>query len=170
MVFTDGTARNLKELIGYEEVTYTHRLDENPEIAILQLTQPGGEIYEEFTKHLAPGIIRHPIYDITFPLGFAYENSFDHGKPPVLTEVLKGKRGAILRITDQGPGFDYAAAIEEFKRYREARAMDNYYGDPDAARAHYAHNKGAGFDVLADSQLLCAYEGRGNILNLGLHR
>lgn len=156
MTLTSLTEEEFKRLIGYEEVAYTHRFDDDPGITgFFKQTRPGGDIYEAFTRHLDMSGIIKPFEQVVLPLRLAYENAFEHGEPPVRTDILKGSKGAIARITDHGEGFDYATAIEDFRRQRATTPESNGYG--------------VGFDVFEDIRLLCAYQGRGNIITLGLY-
>jgi len=86
-------------------------------------------------------------------ISHAFENAFLRGnkadlKRPIIVRVYDGVVGRVIQIENQGDGFDYVAAVQNF------RAGGKSTGS------------GKGFKVLDDAPVLAGYQGKGNVINI----
>ena len=161
------TVDELKKIISYQRTILTHQLT-TPDMSMhLQLTTPGGIIYDNIREHVSNV---NGWEDISLPLALTYENAFEHGKGPVHTTIMKGEKGVLIRIEDQGKGFDYQTTMEEFKAYQQVCHEQGHHTSIKAAQETYAHNGGAGIEVLAQTKATCCYEGKGNVINILINK
>jgi len=105
---------------------------------------------ERFASVPRPQLIR----DLLMPLKNALGNAFKHGNASdpgkgVSVEAVLTRKGALLAVTDEGPGFDFART---FRRFQEQEA--------------YFENHGSGFRNLHGAMSTVTYEDGGRTVLL----
>lgn len=93
--------------------------------------------------------------DLLYLLKKGLGNAFKHGNHddpsrPVRVEVVSTRKGAVVAIRDQGPGFDVETAVRGLRRDRQ-----------------YFHNKGSGFRNFEKARARVSWADGGRTLLLG---
>ena len=149
----------LSDALKYAEADLSSVIREDavyPEAAMV--TAKGEQYWRESAAYhnsffSSLGISKQHHFKIWNAVSHAFENAFLRGNKaarnkPIVVRVYEGLQGKVIRIEDQGDGFDYVAAVRNFRL------------------SGRSSGSGKGFKVLNDSPVLAGYEGKGNIINI----